>query len=85
MELQINGTMIFNFVVGVAVFFIGAWFRRLDSDQKELKEDIKQIKNTYQTKEMANQVDKGFSGQLQQIFDKLEKIEGKLDNKADKS
>ncbi|MFZ7175244.1 hypothetical protein ACLSYX_10555 [[Pasteurella] aerogenes] len=84
MELQINGMMIFNFVVSVAVFFIGIWFKRLDADFAKLSEEIKQIKDHYQTKEMAQHINHGVSAQLDRIFDKLDSIEGKLDKKADK-
>ncbi|PJG83781.1 hypothetical protein [Caviibacterium pharyngocola] len=84
MEIQINGTMIFNLIVSIAVFFIGMWFKRLESDHREVKEDIRQIKEKYQTKEMANHVNLGVSGQLERIFDKLDSIESKLDKKADK-
>ncbi|HDR1252708.1 TPA: hypothetical protein ACY37O_002070 [Pasteurella multocida] len=84
MELQISGAMIFNFVVSIAVFFGGVWFKRLDADFKDLKAEINKIKETYQSKELANHVNKGFSNQLDRIFDKLDSIEGKLDKKADK-
>lgn len=84
MELQINGMMIFNFVVSIAVFFIGIWFKRLDADFAKLSEEIKQIKDHYQTKEMARHINHGVSTQLDRIFDKLDSIEGKLDKKADK-
>ncbi|HHE3462908.1 hypothetical protein ROV36_10840 [Pasteurella multocida] len=84
MELQISGAMVFNFVVSIAVFFGGVWFKRLDADFKELKAEINKIKESYQTKELANHVNSGFSSQLDRIFDKLDSIEGKLDKKADK-
>lgn len=37
MAMQIDGMMIFNFLVSIAVFFIGLWFKRLDKDFGEFQ------------------------------------------------
>lgn len=84
MAMQIDGMMIFNFLVSIAVFFIGLWFKRLDKDFGEFQQEIKEIKQDYQSKEMAQQVNKSVENQLDRILLKLDQIEQKLDKKADK-
>ncbi|ARU65476.1 hypothetical protein FWK45_08830 [Histophilus somni] len=84
MAIQIDGMMIFNLLVGVAVFFIGLWFKRLDKDFGELQQEIKDIKQDYQSKEMAQQINRSVETQLDRILSKLNQIEQKLDNKVDK-
>ncbi|QQF72055.1 hypothetical protein [Histophilus somni] len=84
MIMDIWDMMIFNLLVGVAVFFIGLWFKRLDKDFGELQQEIKDIKQDYQSKEMAQQINRSVETQLDRILSKLNQIEQKLDNKVDK-
>ena len=53
MEVHINGMMIFNGLVSVAVFFIGVWFKKLDSEFKSLHDEVKEVKRDYVSKEVA--------------------------------
>ena len=50
MEVHINGMMIFNGLVSVAVFFIGVWFKKLDSEFKSLHDEVKEVKRDYVSK-----------------------------------
>lgn len=84
MELQINGAMVFNGVLSLAVFFIGLWFKRLESDLKEHKDDITRIKDTYQSKELARVQGGHVDEMMREIRNELRSINQKLDNKEDK-
>lgn len=84
MELQINGAMIFNGLLSIAVFFIGLWFKRLESDQRDIKDDIKHIKETYQSKELARTQASHVDDVMKEIRNELRSINHKLDTKADK-
>ena len=77
MEVHINGMMIFNGLVSVAVFFIGVWFKKLDSEFKEVKRD-------YVSKEVAGITNQSILDKLGAISEQLQSITKKLDNKADK-
>jgi hypothetical protein len=84
MELQINGAMVFNGVLSLAVFFIGLWFKRLESDLKEHKDDIVRIKDTYQSKELARVQGGHVDEMMREIRNELRSINQKLDSKEDK-
>lgn len=84
MELQINGAMVFNGVLSLAVFFIGLWFKRLESDLKEHKDDIARIKDTYQSKELARVQGGHVDEMMREIRNELRSINQKLDSKEDK-
>lgn len=84
MELQISGGMVFNGVLSLAVFFIGLWFKRLESDLKEHKDDIARIKENYQSKEMARLQHAHVDDVMAEIRSELKSINQKLDKKADK-
>lgn len=84
MELQINGAMIFNGLVSIAVFFIGLWFKRLDSEFKQLHDEVADVKRDYLSKEVANIVNKNVMDKLDAITKQLNSITEKLDKKVDK-
>ena len=84
MEVHINGMMIFNGLVSVAVFFIGVWFKKLDSEVKSLHEEVKEVKRDYVSKEVASITNQSILDKLGAISEQLQSITKKLDNKADK-
>lgn len=84
MEVHINGMMIFNGLVSVAVFFIGVWFKKLDSEFKSLHDEVKEVKRDYVSKEVANITNQSILDKLGAISEQLQSITKKLDNKADK-
>ncbi|STO92855.1 Uncharacterised protein [Haemophilus pittmaniae] len=84
MEVHINGMMIFNGLVSVAVFFIGVWFKKLDSEFKSLHDEVKEVKRDYVSKEVAGIVNKNVMEKLDAITKQLNTITEKLDRKADK-
>jgi hypothetical protein len=84
MEVHINGMMIFNGVVSVAVFFIGVWFKKLDSEFKSLHDEVKEVKRDYVSKEVAGITNQSILDKLGAISEQLQSITKKLDNKADK-
>ncbi|OZN24429.1 hypothetical protein CFY87_09300 [Actinobacillus seminis] len=83
MEVHINGMMIFNGLVSVAVFFIGVWFKKLDSEFKSLHDEVKEVKRDYVSKELAG-TNQSILDKLGAISEQLQSITKKLDNKADK-
>nr|DAR88539.1 MAG TPA: hypothetical protein [Caudoviricetes sp.] len=84
MEVHINGMMIFNGLVSVAVFFIGVWFKKLDSEFKSLHDEVKEVKRDYVSKEVASITNQSILDKLGAISEQLQLITKKLDNKADK-
>lgn len=84
MELHINGIMVFNALVSIAVFFIGLWFKRLDGEFKQLHDEVDQVKRDYLSKEVAGIVNKNVMEKLDAITKQLNSITEKLDRKADK-
>ncbi|MBN6077385.1 hypothetical protein HYE59_07540 [Aggregatibacter actinomycetemcomitans] len=84
MELQINGAMIFNGLISIAMFFIGLWFKRLDSDFKQLHDEVDDVKRDYLSKEVAKIVNNNVMDKLDSITKQLNLITEKLDKKADK-
>jgi hypothetical protein len=84
MEVHINGMMIFNGLVSVAVFFIGVWFKKLDSEFKSLHDEVKEVKRDYVSKEVAGITNQSILDKLGAISEQLQSITKKLDNKADK-
>ena len=84
MEVHINGMMIFNGLVSVAVFFIGVWFKKLDSEFKSLHDEVKEVKRDYVSKEVAGITNQSILDKLGAISEQLQSIMKKLDNKADK-
>ncbi|MBN6074292.1 hypothetical protein HYE60_03285 [Aggregatibacter actinomycetemcomitans] len=84
MELQINDAMIFNGLVSIAMFFIGLWFKRLDSDFKQLHDEVDDVKRDYLSKEVAKIVNNNVMDKLDSITKQLNLITEKLDKKADK-
>ena len=84
MELHINGIMVFNALVSIAVFFIGLWFKRLDGEFKQLHDEVDQVKRDYLSKEVAGIVNKNVMDKLDAITKQLNSITEKLDRKADK-
>lgn len=84
MDLHINGIMVFNALVSIAVFFIGLWFKRLDGEFKQLHDEVDQVKRDYLSKEVAGIVNKNVMEKLDAITKQLNSITEKLDKKADK-
>lgn len=84
MDVHINGMMIFNGLVSVAVFFIGVWFKKLDSEFKSLHDEVKEVKRDYVSKEVAGITNQSILDKLGAISEQLQSITKKLDNKADK-
>ena len=84
MEVHINGMMIFNGLVSVDVFFIGIWFKKLDSEFKSLHDEVKEVKRDYVSKEVANITNQNILDKLGAISEQLQSITQKLDHKADK-
>ncbi|MGY6773599.1 hypothetical protein [Gallibacterium sp. ZY190522] len=84
MDLQISGEWVFNGVVSIAVTFVGFWLKSVKEELKELKNECKDIRNAYQTKELAKVQSTHTDSILTEIRDELKILNAKLDNKVDK-
>ena len=65
-------------------FFIGVWFKKLDSEFKSLHDEVKEVKRDYVSKEVAGITNQSILDKLGAISEQLQSITKKLDNKADK-
>ncbi|VEB25754.1 Uncharacterised protein [Actinobacillus lignieresii] len=90
-----NEQFFFNLLMGVAAFLASWFIKSIFSKDDELKNEIKDVrnaidklredvKNEYQTKELAKQVHEGFTETLDRIYKTVETINQKLDKKADR-
>ncbi|MDA3978474.1 hypothetical protein [Gallibacterium sp. AGMB14963] len=84
MDLQISGEWVFNGMVSIAVTFVGFWLRSVKEELKELKSECKDIRNQYQTKELAKVQSTHTDSILAEIRDELKAMNHKLDKKVDK-
>ncbi|WP_410687571.1 hypothetical protein [Avibacterium paragallinarum] len=84
MDLQISGEWVFNGVVSIAVTFVGFWLKSVKEELKELKQECKDIRNNYQTKELAKVHSTHTDNILAEIRDELKAMNHKLDSKVDK-
>ncbi|AWX14261.1 hypothetical protein CEP49_06705 [Mergibacter septicus] len=84
MGVQISGDWIFNGVVSIAVCFIGMWLRSVKETLNELKNENKEMRHTFQSKEVAAKVEQNLQATMTQILVQLKMLNEKLDKKADK-
>lgn len=84
MDLQISGEWVFNGVVSIAVTFVGFWLRSIKEELKEIKQECKDIRDKYQTKELAKVHSTHTDNILAEIRDELKAMNHKLDKKVDK-
>lgn len=84
MDLQISGEWLFNGVVSIAVTFVGFWLKSVKENLKELKHECKEIRDSYQSKELAKLYSSHTEQILSEIRDELKAMNHKLDQKMDK-
>ncbi|WP_140918349.1 hypothetical protein [Limnobaculum xujianqingii] len=74
----------FQLVLGLACFFGGIWIKRLQDDIKSLQSEIKEIKDKYQPRLEADRDFSVLKDLITDIKQRIERIDNKLDRKADK-
>lgn len=77
--------MLVSFVVApLAGFCIKVVFDRISRNEQGIKELKQEIEQRYQSKELAQEVNKGIREKLDDILASLREVNGKLDKKVDK-
>lgn len=77
--------MAYQILLGLVVFFGGMWVKRLHKDMDGVGRRIDQIRDNYQRKDDAGAQAKQLMDMLREVKTHVQRIEDKLDRKADKS
>ena len=76
---------IYQLLLGLVTLFGGIWIRRLQSDIRDLEEDVDRIRNEYQRRDDAQRDYTLISDNIKDIKNTLNRILDKLDKKADRT
>ncbi|BBI91166.1 hypothetical protein SSYM_2248 [Serratia symbiotica str. Tucson] len=76
--------MAFNLAIGIIAFLDGLWVRTLQEDIKGVRGDLMNVRQDYQRREDAQRDMTLVTGMMQDIKNSVQRIENKLDRKADK-
>lgn len=76
--------MAFNIAIGIIAALGGMWLRSLQEELKSTRSELASIRNEYQRREDAQRDNQIMTGLMQDIKRSIERIDGKLDRKADK-
>ena len=76
--------MAFNIAISLIAALGGIWLRSLQEELKNNRSELASIRNEYQRREDALRDNKIMTGLMQDIKRSIERIDGKLDRKADK-
>ncbi|OVZ94874.1 hypothetical protein CBW58_02035 [Yersinia frederiksenii] len=76
---------IYQLLLGLVTSFGGIWIRRLQSDIRDLKEDVDRIRDEYQRRDDAQRDYALIADNIKDIKNTLNRILDKLDKKADRT
>ncbi|HDL8234122.1 TPA: hypothetical protein R5C98_001299 [Yersinia enterocolitica] len=76
---------IYQLLLGLVTLFGGIWIRRLQSDIRDLEEDVDRIRDEYQRRDDAQRDYTLISDNIKDIKNTLNRILDKLDKKADRT
>jgi septation ring formation regulator EzrA len=76
---------IYQLLLGLVSLFGGIWIRRLQSDIRDLEEDVDRIRDEYQRRDDALRDYALISDNIKDIKNTLNRILDKLDKKADRT
>lgn len=76
---------IYQLLLGLVAAFGGIWIRRLQSDIRDLEEDVDRIRDEYQRRDDALRDYALISDNIKDIKNTLNRILDKLDKKADRT
>ncbi|HGM6997560.1 hypothetical protein BMF90_07500 [Serratia sp. OLHL2] len=76
--------MAFNIAISLIAALGGIWLRSLQEELKNNRSELASIRNEYQRREDALRDNQIMTGLMQDIKRSIERIDGKLDRKADK-
>ena len=80
-----NMTLAFQIAMALVAFFGGIWVNRLQSDIKELRSSLQNVRDTYARREDLDRDIHHLVDMLKDIKSRLERLDEKLDRKADKT
>jgi predicted nucleic acid-binding Zn-ribbon protein len=80
-----NMTLAFQIAMALVAFFGGLWVNRLQSDIKELRTRLDNIRDTYVRREDSGREYGNLVDMLKEVKSRLENLDSKLDRKADKT
>lgn len=76
---------IYQLLLGLVSLFGGIWIRRLQSDIRDLEDDVDRIRDEYQRRDDAQRDYALISDNIKDIKNTLNRILDKLDKKADRT
>ncbi|MEN3257242.1 hypothetical protein AAH678_18750 [Sodalis endosymbiont of Spalangia cameroni] len=74
----------FNIALSLLSALGGLWLRSLNEDIRRLQYELAQVRQDYQRREDAQRDLQLMTGMMQDIKDSIQRIDNKLDRKADK-
>lgn len=74
----------FNIALSLLSALGGLWLRSLNEDIRRLQYELTQVRQDYQRREDAQRDLQLMTGMMQDIKDSIQRIDNKLDRKADK-
>ncbi|WP_347253470.1 hypothetical protein [Leminorella grimontii] len=84
MNVALTMDLAFQVALGIVACLGGLWLRNTHADLKELQKEIKDIREKYQRRDDAARDVTQIMDNLQEMRRGIERIESKLDRKADK-
>lgn len=77
--------MAYQLLLGLVAFFGGLWVRQTRLDLDEIRHQIDRVREDYQRRDDAGQHYDQMLGMLRDVKGQIQRIEDKLDRKADKN
>lgn len=74
----------FNIALSLLSALGGLWLRSMNEDVRRLQYELTQVRQDYQRREDAQRDLQLMTGMMQDIKDSIQRIDNKLDRKADK-
>ncbi|MBK5072559.1 hypothetical protein I2492_05990 [Budviciaceae bacterium CWB-B4] len=84
MNMALTMDLAFQIALGIVAFLGGWWLKNLHSELKEQQKEMKDVREQYQRRDDAHRDVNQVMDQLQEMRRGIERIEAKLDRKADK-
>ncbi len=80
-----NMTLAFQIAMALVAFFGGIWVNRMHADIKELRNSLQGVRDTYARRDDFSREYTNLVDMLKDVKLRLEKLDEKLDHKADKA
>ena len=80
-----NMTLAFQIAMALVAFFGGIWVNRMHADIKELRNSLQGVRDTYARRDDLGREYSNLVDMLKDVKSRLERLDEKLDRKADKA